>query len=167
MKSGTTEPGCPLEIALHAVPSTLQTGRDRKIPFERANLVLYNPGRSPVEGIIPHVTLTQEGGPVHDGTAALSQIRHVTVLLPGDAVTWDVYDLLCATNAGLASKIHLFGYKAILNWWFELLAWAEYHLPGDASPRHSPTSRWKFRWNTVQPPQDAITLSIDVINNNQ
>ena len=167
MKPDATEQDCPLEIALRAVPSTLQTGGGRKIPFERANLVLHNPGHSTVEGILPHVTLTQEGGPAHDGTDALSQTRHVTSLLPGDTVTWDVYDLLCTANAGLASKVHLFGYKAILNWWFELIAWAEYRLSDDASPRHSPTSRWKLRWNAVQPPRNAITLSIDIINNNQ
>lgn len=167
MESGTNEQECALEIALHAVPSTLQASGEGEIPFERAVLSIRNAGNSTAAGFVPHATLTQEGGPVHDGTEALSQMQHVDSIPPGEAITWDVYDLLRAANAGLASKVHLFGYKAILNWWFELVVWVEYHIPDDAPPRHSPTSRWKFLWNPARPPHDAITLSIEAINDNQ
>jgi hypothetical protein len=152
-----------LEFSLHSVPSTLQVTGGGEIPFSRAMLSLRNTGQKAVAGVVPHATITQENGPVHDRTEALSRAGNVDSIPPGDEVVWDVYDLLLAVADGVASKIHLFGYKAVLNWWFVLAVWVEYRLPDVVTPEQTPVALWRFRWVPVNPSQDNIDLTIEAV----
>lgn len=152
-----------LEFSLQSVLSTLQVRGDDQIPFSRAILSLRNTGQKEVVGVVPHATVTQEGGPVHDRSEALSRAGNVESIPPGDEVVWDVYDLLLAVADGVASKIHLFGYKAVLNWWYELAVWAEYSLPDIATPEQTPVARWRFRWFAQDPPHNNIDLTIEAV----
>lgn len=167
MKSDTTAQAAKkkgkeqfLAISVHAVPSKLQVGGGAEIPFSRAVLSIRNTGAQAVVGVVPHATLAQEGGTVHDATEALSQARTVESIAPGEAVEWDVYDLLLAADAGVASKVHLFGYKAVMNWWFTVSAWAEYRLPDGTAPLRTPTARWKLRWSAAKTSPDEVELTI-------
>jgi hypothetical protein len=74
-----------------------------------------------------------------------------------------MYDLLLAEHPGVASKVHLWGYKAILNWWFDLTVWVEYQSSDMATPVRTATSRWKFRWNPAKPPLEDVDLSIETV----
>jgi hypothetical protein len=148
-----------LEIALQAVPSKLQVTGGKEIPFCRAILSIRNTGDTAVEGFVPHATLAQEGGTVQDVTEALSRSKTVASILPGNAVEWDVYDLLLAGHPGVASKVHLWGYKAILNWWYNLAVWTE----DAAAPLQPSVSRWKLRWITAKPTLEEIDLSIESV----
>jgi hypothetical protein len=148
-----------LEIALQAVPSKLQVTGGKEISFCRAILSIRNTGDTAVEGFVPHATLAQEGGSIQDVTEALLRSKTVASLLPGNAVEWDVYDLLLAGHPGVASKVHLWGYKAILNWWYTLAVWAE----DAAAPLQPSVSRWKLRWITAKPTLEEIDLSIESV----
>ena len=153
--------GC-LEISLQAVASTLRVTGGRDIAFRRAKLTMHNTGPMDVDGFAPHATLCQERGLVHDATEALCRNMTAQAMPAGGTVEWDVYDLLLAAHGGVASKVHLWGYKAILDWWFELSAWAEYRHPG-AAPVQTPVSSWKLRWSPAKPPTEEISLSIEVV----
>lgn len=152
-----------LAISLHAAPAKLQVGGGTEIPFSRAVLAIRNTGAQAVVGVVPHATLAQEGGMVHDATEALSQAGTAESIPPGETVEWDVYDLLLAADAGVASKVHLFGYKAVMNWWFTVSAWAEYRLPDGAAPLRTPTAQWRLRWSAAKTPPDEIELTIEVV----
>jgi hypothetical protein len=152
-----------LEFSLQSASSTLEVSGNNHIPFSRATLSLHNTGQTAVVGVVPHATVTQEGMPVHDRTEALSRTGTVESIPPGDEVVWDVYDLLRAETDGVASKIHLFGYKAVLDWWYELAVWTEYRLPDSATLEQTPVSRWRFRWFALDPPHNNIDLTIEVV----
>ena len=152
-----------LEISLQAVPSKLRVTGGREIPFNRAILSIMNAGNKAVAGFVPHATLAQEGGSVQDITEALLRTKNVASIPPGETLSWDMYDLLLAEHPGVASKVHLWGYKAILNWWFDLAVWAEYGSSDIMNPMNTATSRWKFSWNPAKPLSEEIDLSIEVV----
>jgi hypothetical protein len=81
----------------------------------------------------------------------------------GGELTWDVYELLLAAHPGVASKVHLWGYKAALNWWIDLSAWAEYREEGAAEPLQTDVSRWKLRWSPAEPPEEKIELTMEAV----
>jgi hypothetical protein len=152
-----------LEFSFRSVSSTLKAARGKEIQINRAILSLHNTGQTAVVGVVPHATVKQEDGPVHDRSEALSRTGNIDSISPGDEVDWDVYDLLLAVSDGLSSKIHLFGHKAVLNWWYELNAWTEYRMPDVATPEQTPVSRWKFRWSRPDLERDDIDLVIEVV----
>jgi|GEM_PF-552370 len=162
MKSGQE---LNLEVSLQALSSKLQTTGGREIPFSRAILSIRNASNKAIAGFVPHATLAQEGGSVQDVTAALSRTKTVESLPPGETLKWDMYDLLLAEHPGVASKVHLWGYKAILNWWFYLNAWVEYRSSDITAPVSTVTSRWKFSWSPAKPPLEDVNLSIEVVGN--
>ena len=149
----------PLEISLRAVPSTHTAFGGRQIPFTKGLLSLRNAGSKPVVGLSPQATLAQEGGSVQDATEALTQAMASGSIAPGETLEWDLYDVLLAAHPGIASKVHLFGYKAILNWWFELAVWAEYRLEDEAPSLKTPVYRWKLRWSPAAPPAPEVEFS--------
>ena len=136
-----------LTISLKAVPSKLQVSKDREISFTRAILSVSDTGG--LIQVIPHATLGQERGSIQDVSAALQKAGSSTPT--GEKLEWDVYDLLLAAHPGVAGKVHLFGFKAVLNWWFTLDAWAEFHPANGAAPFKTPVYRWKLRWSPGHP----------------
>ena len=162
-ESGAGSWECRLLISLELVPSKIGTGGGKEIPFTRGMLSVRNIGQTVVSGLVPYATLGQEGGSVQNVSAAFSNFKTPDSIKPGEAIEWDVYDQLIAAHTGAASKIHMFGYRAVLNWWFELVAWAEYRCPDIATPFKTPTSRWKIRWSRPRSPMDEVDLYIEVV----
>jgi hypothetical protein len=150
-----------LTISLKAVPSKLQVSKDREIPFTRAILSVHSTGELLV--VIPHATLGQERGSIQDVSAALQKAGSVGSTPPGEKIEWDVYDLLLAAHPGVAGKVHLFGFKAVLNWWFTLDAWAEFHPANGAAPSKTPVYRWKLRWSPATPALEEIHLALETV----
>jgi hypothetical protein len=149
-----------LAISLQAKASLLRASDGRDIPFTRAVLTVRNVCGADVVDVIPRVTLGQEGGTVQDVSGALSGIAAASVP-PGGTITWDVYDLLLPAHTGTASKVHMFGYRAVLNWRFDLSAWAEYRSAADAPAVQTPVSRWALRWSIPDPSTGAVVLAIE------
>jgi hypothetical protein len=149
-----------LDISLQSVASHIRASDGKEIPFARAILTIRNICDSGVVDVVPHATLGQEGGTVQDVSSSFSQSAHSTIP-PGGTADWDVYDLLIPAHPGTASKIHMFGYRAALNWRFELTAWAEYRASGSSIAVQTPVSRWAVRWSVANPETKEVELSIE------
>src|SRR5512134_2806276 len=104
-----------LDITLQPMASHLKASDGREITFTRAILTIRNVCDHEVLSVHPHATLGQEGGTVQDVTSSFAQPIPSSIP-PGEAVTCDVYDHLLPAHPGTASKIHMFGYRAALNW---------------------------------------------------
>jgi len=152
--------GSCLQISLQSVASHIQASDGREIPFTRAVLTIRNVCDADVGDVVLHATLGQEGGTVQDVTHALARADAASIR-PGDAVSWDVYDLFLPAHPGTASKVHMFGYRAVLNWLFELSAWASYRVSGSAGQVQTPVSRWTLRWSVPDPSTGAVALAIE------
>lgn len=152
-----------LQFSLAAVPSALRAAGGREIPFVRAILSLRNPGDKTAVGVVPHATLSEERGLVHDATEVLRHAATADSIPPGGELQWDVYDVLLAAHAGVASKVHLWGYKAVLNWWIDFSAWADYREEGGGAPFRTDVSRWKISWKPAQPSSERIDLTIEIV----
>lgn len=152
-----------LQFTLKSVPSTLRVTGGREIPFVRAILSLRNEGGGTASGVVPHATLSEERGLVHDATEALKHAAPADSIPPGGALAWDVYDLLLAAHPGVASKVHLWGYKAALNWWIDFSVWAEYRQEGAASPLRTGISRWRLCWRPAEPSAEKIDLAVEAV----
>jgi hypothetical protein len=165
--AGTSEGGAGqdireqcLAISLQSVASTIRASDGRDIPFSRALLTVTNVCSTEVIDLVPHASLGQEGGTDQDVTHAFT--RSAAASIPaGGSVSWDVYDLLLPAHVGTASKVHMFGYRAALNWRFDLAAWAEYRLSGPAGPVQTPVARWALRWIVPDPSTGAVALAIE------
>ena len=149
-----------LDISLQSVASHIRASDGNEVPFTRAVLTIRNICGSEVVNFDPHATLGQEGGTVQDVTSSFSQAAHSSIP-PGGAADWDVYDLLIPAHPGTASKIHMFGYRAALNWRFELAAWAEYRPSRSSVAIQTPVSRWALRWSVANPETKEVELTIE------
>jgi hypothetical protein len=159
--AGPKGPEPSLGISLKAVPSKLLVSKDREIAFTRA--ILSMPHTGGLIQVIPHATLGQERGSIQDVSAALQKAGSSESTPPGKKIEWDVYDLLLAAHPGVAGKVHLFGFKAVLNWWFTLDAWAEVHPTKGAAPYKTPVYRWKLRWSPATPALEEINLALETV----
>jgi hypothetical protein len=149
-----------LDISLQPQASHIRASDGREIPFARAMLTIRNVCNAELINVVPHATLGQEGGTVQDVTSSLSLSAPATIP-PNGTVSWDVYDLLLPAHPGTASKVHMFGYRAALNWRFELAAWAEYCVSGSSEPVQVPVSRWTLRWSVVDTATGAVDVTIE------
>jgi len=149
-----------LFLSLESAASRLKASDGRDISFARAVLTIRNGCNAELVNIVPHATLGQEGGTVQDVSGAFPG-NAVTAIPPGKTVSWDVYDLLLPAHPGTASKVHMFGYRAALNWRFDLAAWAEYRRSADSPPVRTGLSRWQLRWSVPDTSSGAVALTIE------
>lgn len=151
-----------LDITLQPMVSHLKASDGREIPFTRAVLTIRNICDQEVLSILPHATLGQEGGTVQDVTGSLSPLASASIP-PGGTVSWDVFDTLLPAHPGAASKVHMFGYRAVLNWKFDLTAWAEYRPSVTSASAQTPVSRWTFRWSVANPATGKVELTTEYV----
>jgi len=152
-----------LDISLESVASHIRTSDGREIPFARAMLTVRNICDAEVLSVMPHANIGQEGGTVQDVTGAFSHAA-VASIPSGGTVSWDVFDQLLPAHPGTASKVHMFGYRAALNWMFDLSAYAEYLHSGSSLPLQTPVSRWTFRWSVINTTTGEVGLTIDTLS---
>ena len=149
-----------LAISLQAAGSHLRTSDGREIPFTRAVVAVRNTCTTELIDVVLHTTLGQEGGTIQDVSSAFSG-GVATSIAPGGTVNWDVYDLLLPAHPGTASKVHMFGYRAVLNWRFDLAVGAAYRRSADIPPVLTSISRWSLRWSVPDPSTGAVVLAIE------
>jgi hypothetical protein len=150
-----------LTISLEPATSHVRSSDGREVPFTKAVLSIRNACTAELINMVPHATLGQEGGTVQDVTLALSLSIFPAPFPPGGNISWDVYDLLLPAHAGTASKIHMFGYRAALNWRFDLAAWAEFRRTAGSPPVLTSVSRWVLRWTVPDPSTGSVELTIE------
>jgi len=151
-----------LDISLRSVPSHQRDSGGKEIPFTKAILTIRNVCTAEAVNVVLHATLGQEGGTVQDVTSSLSHSAPSSIP-PEGTVSWDVYDLLLPAHPGTASKIHMFGYRAALNWRFDLAAWAQYRPSVSSEPLKTPILRWSLRWSVSDPSTGAVGLTIEEV----
>jgi hypothetical protein len=149
-----------LELSLQSVASQIKASDGRQIPFTRAVLMIRNVCNQAVT-IVPQAMLGQEGGTVQDVTRALAHSADSSIPA-GGTVSWDVYDLLLPAHQGTASKMHMFGYRAALNWRFELAAWATYRTSASSESK-TPALQWSLTWSISDPASGAVGLTIEEV----
>jgi len=150
---------CALEITLQREASKMPASGNREVPFERAILTIRNVSDADLLNVLPHAFLGQEGGTTQDISGSLAQSVPASIP-PSGIVRWDLYDLLLTAHPGAASKLHMFGYRAALNWRFDIACWAEYRLP---AAERTPESRWTFRWTVPDASRGDVTLAIEEV----
>lgn len=148
-----------IDISLQPLTSQLKASDGRTLVFTRAILAIRNACDQEVVSIHAHAALGQEGGTVQDVTDAFTRSVPAS-LSPGEMVTCDVYDTLLPAHPGTASKVHMFGYRAALNWLFDLSVWIEYRISGSSHAR-TPVSRWSLRWSLAEGDAGKVDLSIE------
>jgi len=148
-----------LDISLQTVDSRMLASNGKEISFSRAVLTVRNVCNAELS-MVPHATLGQEGGTVQDVSGAFPGNAGVTIP-PGGTVSGDVYDLLLPAHPGTASKVHMFGYRAVLNWRFDLAVWVEYRRSAGSPPVLTPVSRWTLRWSVPDASTGAVVLAIE------
>ena len=158
-RSGLDDQEQCLVISLQAVDSRLSASNGKEISFTRAVLTVHNACSAELI-IVPHATLGQEGGTVQDVSGAFPGNAGVSVP-SGGTVSGDVYDLLLPAHPGSASKVHMFGYRAVLNWRFDLAVWAEYRRSADSRSVRTSASKWTLRWSVPDASTGAVALSIE------
>ena len=151
-----------LDISLQRVASRIRASDGREIPFAKALLTIRNVCTAETVTVVTHATLGQEGGTVQDVTSSFPGSAPASIP-PGGIVQWDVYELLLPAHPGTASKVHMFGYRAALNWRFDLAAWAEYRLPGSDEAFQTPVLRWALRWSVVDPATGTVDVAIETL----
>ena len=149
-----------IHISLQPVASEIRASDGREIPFTRAILTIRNVCDAEATDVVPHATLGQEGGTVQDVSSSFSHSAAASIP-PGGDVSWDVYNLLLPAHPGTASKVHMFGYRAALNWRFDLTVWAEYRSSTSSVTLQTPVSRWSLRWSIANPSTGAVELTIE------
>lgn len=158
----TVKAGDCLDISLQSLASPLRTHDGKEVPFTRAILVVRNGCDAEVVNLQLHATLGQEGGTVQDITSAFAQ-RALSTVPSGKVEKWDVFDQLIAIHPGAASKIHMFGYRAVLNWRFDLATWAEYRYHDVSTSVQTPVFTWAFRWTVPDPATGKVELTIEAL----
>jgi len=141
--------------------STIRASDGKDVPFARAVLKIRNSCEHDIE-VVPHISLGQEGGTVQDVSSAVASQAALPVPA-GGSVSFDVYDLLLPAHPGSASKVHMFGYRAVLNWRFELAASAEYRPKGAQGAAQVPGARWAFWWSVPDQSSRAVVLTIEEV----
>jgi len=159
-KEGRDDQERCLVISLQAADSRLMASNGREISFTRAVLTLRNACSAELYDVVTHATLGQEGGTVQDVSSAFPGNAGASIP-PQGSVSCHVYDLLLPAHPGTASKVHMFGYRAVLNWRFDLEVWAEYRRSADFPPVRTPVSRWALRWSVPDATTGAVTLAIE------
>ena len=159
-KTGRDDREHCLVISMQAADSRLLASNGKEVSFTRAVLTVRNACSTELLDMVMHATLGQEGGTVQDVSNAFPGNAGASIP-PRGTVSWDVYDLLLPAHPGTASKVHMFGHRAVLNWTFDLAVWAEYRLPGSSGPVRTPVARWVLRWHVPDPATGAVALVIE------
>jgi len=152
-----------LVISLVSVASHMRTSDGSDIPFARAMLTMRNICDAAVVNVMLHVNIGQEGGTVQDITSAFSRTA-IASIPSGGTVSWDVFDQLLPAHPGIASKVHMFGYRAALNWRFDLAAYAEYRNAVSSLPLQTPVLRWTIHWSVTNKSTGEVGLTIDALS---
>lgn len=154
----TTEPldATGLEIALRPAQATLHLAGGRTLPFTDGVLVLRNATGMALEDLRATATVRQEGAILAAEEVPLGQAG--SWLPAGASLERGLYELLQALDRGLASRVHLWGPKAVLNWPFHLSLEVSWRAGGEA---HRTACACGFRWTQPEGPDGAFALELD------
>lgn len=148
----------PLQVSVTPRPAARSLPSGRELVFTDAVLSIRNGGDRPLPGLVPLLSVRQDETTLGEESDVLLAKWPAGGLAPGEEVEWGLYDLLQAVDRGFASKIHLFGLKAALNWSFHLEVKASWR--GGSESSQAPVFRAAFRWRVVEGAPGGIGLEV-------
>ena len=101
------------DVALH------YTGAEG-VTFQDAVFVVENNGTSSVGKVVLSLGICQEGKLLFEGDVYPAMLGMDDRLDAGASLRMSVFRLFQKTMPGFASKVNMFGYKAALNWSYEI-----------------------------------------------
>ncbi len=150
-----------LELVWRPEASELHGPGGKPIAFTDAVLVVRNAGSAPLEGLRAVVTVRQEDALLCEARDAMGATLGERVLAPGESVAGSALALLQEVDPGLASRVHLFGVRALLTWRFRVLAEVSCRAADGASGSPSARSEFAFHWAPAESPGAPIGLVED------
>ncbi len=150
-----------LEVAWRPEASELRGPGGKPLPFTDAVLVVRNAGSAPLAGFRATVTVRQEDALLCEARDAMGAALGERVLAPGESVAVGAFALLQEVDPGLASRVHLFGVKALLNWRFRVEAEVSCRAAGGAADRGPARAEFAFHWAPPESPGGPVGLVED------
>lgn len=135
-----------LELDWLPKESELHGPGGKPIAFTDAVLVVRNAGAVPVGELRATATVRQEDALLCEARDALGATLAGRVLAPGESVAGSALALLQEVDAGLASRVHLFGVKALLTWRFRVAAEVHCRAADGASGQGKARAEFAFHW---------------------
>jgi hypothetical protein len=120
------------------------------VTFEDAVLIVENNGASTIGEVVLGLRVSQEGKVPFEGNISPAILEMPDGLDAGASLRMSVFRVLQKTLPGFASKVNMFGYKAALNWSYEIVV-----SIGDAEAL-AKTIRWSLA------PSDAEHVAVDI-----
>ena len=150
-----------LALAWRPEASELHGPGGKPIPFTDAALVVHNAGAVPLGELRATVTVRQEDSLLCEARDAMGAALGGRVLAPGESVAVGAFALLQEVDQGLASRVHLFGVKALLTWRFRVVAEVDCRAAGGASGRGKARAEFAFHWAPPESPGGPVGLVED------
>ena len=111
-----------LTLSLEQRSVTLHYPGAEGIVFHDAVFVLRNAGDRPADDLSLHVRIAQEQKPLAETRVDLSAFDVAPSLAPGGEARVSLFRIMQKVVPGFGSKVNLFGYKAALNWTYQVSA---------------------------------------------
>ena len=92
------------------------------VTFQDAVVVVKNEGSSPMGAVAFSLRIAQEGKVIFEGEVRPSLLNEEDELPGGESLRMSIFMIMKKKVLGFASKVNFFGYKAALNWSYEIEA---------------------------------------------
>lgn len=148
------EPTLTLELQDH--PVTLHHPGAEGVRFHDAVFVIRNEGSAPAEHIRLGLRIVQGSNVLADAVVDPTPVGMPATLSSGEAGRASLFRLLQQEVKGFGSKVNLFGYKAVLNWTYEVSATAV--MKGQAPAAEGRT--WQVCWRPSEATEDLVEVDI-------
>ncbi|HSH69937.1 MAG TPA: hypothetical protein VK997_08470 [Deferrisomatales bacterium] len=144
-----------LDLVAREVP--LQYPGAEGVVFQDAVVVVRNTGAVSAARIGLLCTVVNEGKPMVDRLVDLTPLGFAETLRPGAEGTVSFFRLLQREARGFGSKVNLFGYRAVLNWTYELTATP---VAGPDAVPAGTERRWRVRWHPSETNPALVAVEI-------
>ena len=146
-----------LELDVVAREVTLQYPGAEGVVFRDAVLVIHNTGVAPATGVGLQCLVTNEGRVLVDRQVDLTPLGFDSTLEPGREGSSSFFRLLQQVVKGFGSKVNMFGYRAALNWTYQLVATP---TTGPNSAPAGAERKWQVRWHPSETDADLVEVDI-------
>jgi len=150
-------PGLTLSVTPHEVE--LHYPGAEGVVFQDARLVVKNDSGERVGPLVLGLMVTQEGRELYRGDTPLSALNLPETLGPGEETELSLFRALQREVKGFASRVNMFGYKAALDWTFNISAKVATAPQGEGSVVATARQEWVILWSAdPTDPKQAILM---------
>jgi hypothetical protein len=146
-----------LVLALGKRPVTLHYPGAEGVVFHDAVFTLRNAGQRTADRPKLQIKIAQAGRVLVESAVDLSGFDVSPTLKPGDETRFSLFRLMQKHVVGFGSKVNMFGYKAALNWSYQVSA-APLTV-SETAPFPSPQT-WDVRWHPSETDSNLVEVEI-------